>query len=96
MDNNNPAEMSNMDLEKDMKQKNEGDNNSLNDENVNKSTASEGTLITPDEDESSKINMSTADKINEEQDLDDLVHVRATESHGGSLPDPEEAKLRGE
>lgn len=63
MDNNNPAEMSNMDLEKDMQQKNEVDNNSLNDENVNKSTASEGTLITPDEDESSKINMSTAYKM---------------------------------
>lgn len=96
MDNNNPAEMSNTDLEKDMKQKNEEENNSLNAENVNKSTAAEGTLITPDEDESSKINMSTVYKNDEEQDLDDLVHARANESHNGSLPDPEEAKFRGE
>ncbi|HLL44761.1 MAG TPA: hypothetical protein VK369_16540 [Segetibacter sp.] len=96
MDNNNPAEMSNIDLEKDMKQKNEEESNSLNDENVNKSTAAEGTLITPDEDESSKIIMSTAYKKEEEQNLDDLVHVRANESHSGTLPDPEQAKLRGE
>ncbi|WP_018614858.1 hypothetical protein [Segetibacter koreensis] len=96
MDNNNPAEMSNNDLEKDMQQKNLEQNKPVNEENVNKSTAAEGTLKTPEEDESSKINMSTAYKQDEEQDLDDLVHVRAKESHNGSLPDPEEAKLRGE
>lgn len=94
MDNTNPAEMSNDDLEKDMRQKNE--DAFLNDENVNKSTAAEGTLKTADEDESSKVNMSTAFKGNEEQDLDDLVHVRAKEAHNGNMPDPEEAKLRGE
>lgn len=96
MENNNPAEMSNNDLEKEMQQKNEADNASVNDENVNKSTAAEGALKTPEEDESSKINMSTVYKQDEEQDLDDLVHTRAKESHNGSLPDPEEAKLRGE
>ena len=96
MDNSNPAEMSNIDLEKDMKQKNEKESNSLNDENVNKSTAAEGTLITPEEDQSSKINMSTAYKKDKEQDLNDLVHERANESHSGTLPDPEQAKLRGE
>ncbi len=96
MDNNNPAEMSNIDLEKDMKQKNEESDALDNEENVNKSTAAEGTLITPEEDESSKINMSTAYKQDQEQDLDDLVHTRAKESHNGSLPDPDEAKLRGE
>ena len=96
MDNNNPAEMSNTDLEKDMQQKNEEGNDFKNEENVNKSTAAEGTLKTPDEDESSKINMSTAYKQDEEQDLDDLVHAKAKESHNGSLPDPEEVKLRGE
>ncbi len=96
MENNNPAEMSNMDLENDMQQKKEGGNASGNEENANKSTASEGTLKSPSEDESSKINMSTAYKESEEQDLDDLVHVRAKETHNGSLPDPEEAKLRGE
>lgn len=96
MDNNNPAEMSNEDLEKDIKQKNEENNAFKNDENENKSTAAEGTLMTPEEDESSKINMSTAYKESEEQDLDDLVHVRGKEKHNGSFPDPEEAKLRGE
>jgi len=93
MNNNNPAEMSNSDLEKDMQQNNE--NASITSEDVNKSTA-EGTLQTAEEDESSKINMSTAFKANEEQDLDDLIHVRAQEAHNGSMPDPEEAKLRGE
>ncbi|MEJ7683918.1 MAG: hypothetical protein WKG06_39890 [Segetibacter sp.] len=93
---NNPAEMSNIDLEKDMQQKNEKESNPVNEENVNKSTAAEGTLKTTDEDESSKINMSTVYKESEEQDLDDLVHTRTKESHNGSLPDPEEAKLRGE
>lgn len=96
MENNNPAEMSNTDLEKDMQQKNEEGNAAVNEENVNKSTAAEGSLKTSDEDESSKINMSTVYKRDEEQDLDDLVHTRAKESHNGSLPDPEEAKLRGE
>lgn len=95
MDNNNPAEMSNNDLENDMKQKNE-DTQFVNEEDANKSTADEGTLKTPDEDESSKVNMSTVFKENQEQDLDDLVHARAKESHNGSLPDPEEIKLRGE
>ena len=96
MENNNPAEMSNTDLEKDMEQKNKEGNSFENEENVNKSTAAEGTLKTPDEDESSKINMSTVYKESEEQDLDDLVHARAKEVHNGSVPDPEEAKLRGE
>lgn len=96
MDNNNPAEMSNSDLEKDIEQKNEGSDAAVNEENVNKSTATEGTLKTPDADESSRINMTTVYKEDQEQDLDDLVHVRAKESHNGSLPDPEEAKLRGE
>ena len=96
MDNNNPAEMSNNDLEKDMQQKNEEGNAFVNEENANKSTAAEGTLKTPDEDESSKINITTAYKESEEQDLDDLVHTRAKETHNGSLPDPEEVKLRGD
>lgn len=95
MDNNNPAEMSNSDLEKDMKEKND-DVHFENEEGANKSTAAEGTLKTPQEDESSKINMSTAFKENEEQDLDDLVHVRSKEIHNGILPDPEEIKLRRE
>lgn len=85
MDNNNPAEMSNEDLEKDMQHRNQ--------ENVNKSTAAEGTLKEIDEDEATRTSMHTAYKGDEEQDLDDLVHEQAAEvedSQDGSLPDPEE------
>ena len=91
MDNNNPAEMSNQDLENEMQQYNaetEG-----NQEDVNKSTAAEGTLKTPEADELSKINVSTVYKDDQEQDLDDLVHTQAAEkeiTHNGSMPDPEE------
>ncbi len=87
MDNNNPAEMSNEDLEKDM------ENAKGNQEHVSKSTAAEGTLKTPESDESSKINKNTVYKADQEQDLDDLVHTKAAEnesSHDGSIPDPEE------
>lgn len=62
MDNNNPAEMSNEDLEKDMEMKNE--ETTGNQENVSKTTAAEGTLKTPDEDESSKINLTGDEKHN--------------------------------
>ncbi len=90
MDNNNPAEMSNQDLENDMEQKNLETPKS-NQEKLNKSTASEGTLKTPEQDESSKINMQTVKKADEEQDLDDLVHTQAAEKEAGAgtMPDPE-------
>jgi len=84
MDNNNPAEMSNEDLEKDMQEKRQ---------NESKSTAAEGTLKTPVQDESSKIQRDTVYKVDEEQDLDDLVHTKAAaaeDSQDGSIPDPEE------
>ncbi|MCW3109648.1 MAG: hypothetical protein JWQ09_4154 [Segetibacter sp.] len=85
MDNNNPSEMTNEDLEKDMQQKNQ--------ENLNKSTAAEGTIKEIDEDEATRISMHTAYKGDEEQDMDDLVHEQAAEeedSQDGSIPDPEE------
>ena len=53
MDNNNPAEMSNEDLEKEMEQKNEEVKSEMNQENVKKTTASEGTLKSPSEDQHS-------------------------------------------
>ena len=92
MANDNPAEMSNQDLENDMEQKN-SELTKGNQETVNKSTAAEGDLITPDQDEASRINMTTAYKADEEQDLDDLIHTQAAEevdSQDGSIPDPEE------
>ncbi len=57
MNNDNPAEMSNEDLEKDTQQRNL-ETPTGNQENLNKSTAAEGTLKTPEEDESSKIIMA--------------------------------------
>ena len=87
MNNNNPAEMTNEDLEKDM----ENYKSTGNQENVSKSTAAEGTLKTPDEDQSSAVNLHTAYNAGTEQDLDDLVHRKAEEdSHNGNLPDPED------
>jgi hypothetical protein len=73
MNNNNPAEMSNEDLEKDMEQKNL-ETPKGNQEKLNKSTAAEGTLKTPEQDESSKENGQAAEK--EASDL-------------GTMPDPE-------
>lgn len=69
MDSNNPAEMSNANLEKDMQQKNEEIKHSANQENVSKSTAAEGTLISPSEDPSSAIARSTTYDAGKEQDL---------------------------
>lgn len=92
MDNNNPAEMSNEDLEKDTQQRNL-ETPKGNQEKLNKSTAAEGMLKTPEEDESSKINRDTVYKADSEQDMDDLMHTRANEkeiNHNGSMPDPEE------
>ncbi|MCW3115084.1 MAG: hypothetical protein JWR18_3480 [Segetibacter sp.] len=90
MDNNNPAEMSNQDLENDMQQ-NSAETTKGNQEHVQKSSAAEGTLKTPEQDESSKINLNTVYKGDEEQDLDDLVHTQAAEevAHEGNMPDPE-------
>jgi hypothetical protein len=93
MDNNNPAEMSNYDLEKDMEQKNLEAKRSGNQEFVNKSSASEGRLKTPDQDEGSIERIRRVYTDNDERDLDDLVHASADEeedSQDGSLPDPEE------
>ncbi len=91
---NNPADMSNDDLEKDMEQKNQEAKEAGNQEHVNKSTASEGALITSDEDEASKEKIGNINNDTEEQDLDELVHQQpkqgGADSQDGSLPDPEE------
>lgn len=91
MNNDNPAEMTNEDLEKDMEQRNL-ETPKGNQEKLNKSTAAEGTLKSPAEDESSKINMKTVYKEDQEQDLDDLIHTQAAEKEAsdvGTIPDPE-------
>jgi hypothetical protein len=56
MNNQNPAEMSNEDLENDMDNKKPS-----NQEKVKKSTAAEGDLISPENDENSKDNIASAD-----------------------------------
>jgi hypothetical protein len=89
--NNNPAEMTNQDLEKEMQNNNYQDKATGNQEDVSKSTAAEGTLKTPAEDQSSAVNPHTAYNADTEQDLDDLVHRRAEEEvHNGNLPSPED------
>lgn len=89
MDNNNPAEMSNEDLEKDMQQRSAENNTTGNQENVNKSTAAEGTLKTPEQHEATALTTNSYNPM-EEQDLDDLVHKQAQEDpQDGSLPDPD-------
>jgi hypothetical protein len=85
---NNPAQMTNEDLEKDM-QSDAKSNATGNQENVNKSTAAEGTLKSP-EDISSAVSHHTSYNAGEEQDLDDLVHRRAEEESDGNLPNPED------
>lgn len=91
MDNNNPAEMTNEDLEKDMQKSNDSSKPARNQENVNKSTATEGELKTPSEDTSSAVAHHTSYNESQEQDLDDLVHRQAEEeTHNGNLPNPED------
>jgi hypothetical protein len=89
--NNNPAEMSNDDLEKDME-----DSNRLmpegNQEQLNKSTAAEGTLITPEQDEFSKTNLQARSQPDERQGEDHSTPTQLAEkeaSDAGSIPDPE-------
>jgi len=91
MNNDNPDEMSNLDLENDMQQRNNEKKLAGNQEDVSLSTAAEGTLKTPSEDTSSAAGHHTSHNAGEEKDLDDLVHRRAEEdSQDGSLPNPED------
>lgn len=81
--------MSNEDLEKDMEQRNA--KTSGNQEHVNKSSASEGSLLHPSEDPASVKNLVPEDK---EAKLDPTGNIITEEdSQDGSMPDPEEAKL---
>lgn len=81
---NNPANMSNEDLEKDV------NSNDLekSDAAQNHSTASEGYL--PDEEKT--INENTDFDPSKEVDMDDLVHQQPA-THKGTIPDPETTSL---
>lgn len=92
MENNNPNNMSNEDLEKDTQKLSSENNLQGNQENLNKSTAAEGTLIEPEQDIHRK---GAGDYLgNKERDLDDLAHQQGGED--GSLPDSEELSLEEE
>jgi hypothetical protein len=84
MENNNPNNMSNEDLEKDMQQKNMENDLRGSQENVKKTTAAEGELITPE------IDPHKSADLNNTSDIDDLVH------QDGSAPDPESLSLEEE
>ena len=86
MENNNPNNMSNQDVEKDMQLSSEN-NLQGNQENVNKSTASEGTLIEPDQDANQKGAVDFFGNIKD--DSNDAQQG----GEDGSLPDSEELSL---
>ena len=92
MDNQNPNAMSNDDLEKDAQQLSKENDLKGNQENVNRSTAAEGELISLEEDIHHKA--AGDDLGDKERDLDDLVHQQGGED--GSLPDSEELSLEEE
>jgi hypothetical protein len=92
MENENPNTKSNEDLEKDMHQLSKENDLKGNQENVNRSTAAEGDLISPDQDTHHKaVGDYAGDK---ERDLDDVVHQG--DSQDGSVPDSEELSLEEE
>ena len=80
MENRNPAEMSNEDLEKDMEQYNREAKMAGNQEHVNKSSATEGALLTPETDPFSVDKIGASNITDVERDED---------SQDGSMPDPE-------
>jgi hypothetical protein len=76
----NPNDMSNEDLEKDMQQKHTENDLKGNQENIKKTTAAEGTLITPEQDPNNKAAINSDDQTRQS-------------GEDGSLPDPEETSL---
>ena len=87
--NQNPADMSNKDLENDMKEHPLKKEEKSPHTNAN---TSEDPEVEPLEKKS--MDMGVDFEENEEQDLDDLVHEQQKITHNGSTPDPEELKFR--
>ena len=86
--NQNPSNMSNEDLEKDMKD-HQNKNEETPVENANESEEPEVKEM-----EKKSMDMGLDYTNDEEQDLDELVHNQAEITHNGSTPDPEELKFR--
>ncbi len=90
MENNNPAEMSNEDLEKDQQQFDQNQQ-SGNQEHVKKSSATEGSLLTPENDPSSIDKIHAVTQPNTEIATEEYAQSAEDEdSQDGSMPDPEE------
>ena len=87
---NNPANMSNEDLERDMDARNEADLAKKT------STDQDSADLTDDNDvpEEKTMDMGIEFEVDKEQDLDDLIHEQGKLKGTGTLPDPEEIKFR--
>lgn len=85
---NNPSDMSNEDLEKDMAARNEDD--------LSKKAGANDDLDSEEgeEPEEKTMDMGVDYEVEKEQDLDDLLHEQAKIKHTGTIPDPEELKFR--
>ena len=83
--NNNPSDMSNEDLEKDMQARNEADSDKK------ETTPDEEEAVIPEE---PTMDMGVDYEEDKEQDLDDLLHQQGELKHDGNMPDSEELKFR--
>lgn len=88
--NENPNNMSNQDLEDDMKERNK--HMPAGNENKDNSNTSEDAEVKPMENKS--MDMGVDFEPEKEQDLDALVHEQAKVNHPGTMPDPEELSFR--
>jgi hypothetical protein len=86
--NQNPSDMSNEDLEKDMAARNEADHTKKAD--LKESNPDEETELPEEE----SMDMGVEFSEEKEQDLDDLLHQQGEIKHTGTMPDPEELKFR--
>ena len=87
--NQNPSNMSNKDLENEMKDHHQNKDEETPVENANESEDPEVKSL-----ENKTMDMGVDINEGEEQDLDDLIHKQAEITHNRSTPDPEELKFR--
>ena len=89
MNNDNPANMSNDDLEKDMEKRRQESASAGGENNAN--TSEEAEVKPP---EKKTMDMGVDFESDKEQDLDDLVHQQAKVDSSGNMPDPETLSFR--
>ena len=85
----NPSDMSNKDLERDMESRNAADSNkpALSGANEEDEPETEAPV-------EKSMDMGVDFTVDKEQDLDDLIHEQAKVKGTGTIPDPEELKFR--